>query len=306
MAAVAAVGWGVGIAVVQPATEPTRIAENNDYWARDARLMLITLALCAFVWAVRGDRLLGPLGLAGAFVWLGADIALDRAGLAGTTAAVAASAVAAGAVATAWFLASRRARRPARAPLVLASAVAATVAGIGCGVQSPTDTEAALTVSGFMLGLLGVAVSLGCAYVLTPASRWSLLTVGAAAVALAVLSRLSSPGPLSLPLGILLTTLLLAVVTMRAMGARSASAWIGSVVGSLTLLVLIGMTTIMLGLFLPLGEPLTALAGSPPVNAADEDVLLTAVAVLTGLGTGGAIAKMARVAADPWPESAAT
>jgi len=303
VAVIAAVWWGVGVAVVQPATQPDEMASNNSYWARDVRFMLIVLTLAAFVWAVAGDRRRAAAGLAGAVVWMGADVALDRAEVAGAGAAVAVSAVAVAAVAGAWFAASRGEPRPGRGALVLASAVAAVVAGLGSGIQSPTDTEATLAVSGLLVGLLGAGVALGCVWTLAPTSRVAVF--GALAVVLVVATRLVSPDPAALPLGVLLASMLVAVLGVRAMDARGVNMWAGMAVGAFALVLCSGAGAVIFDVVLPFGEPLTALAGNPPVNAADEDVLYTAVAVLTGLATGGVIAGGARGTAEPRPPAAA-
>lgn len=303
VAVLAAVWWGVGVTVVQPATQPDEIASNNSYWARDMRFMLIVLALAAFVWAVAGDERRAWSGLAGAVVWIGADIALDRAEVAGTGAAVAVSVVAVAMVAGAWFLASRAEPRPGRVALVLASSVAAVVAGLGAGMQSPTDTEATLTVSGLLVGLLGAAVALGCVWTLAPTGH--VTSFGVVAVVLVVAIRLVSPEQPALLLGVLLATMLVAVLGVRATGVSGVNMWVSVFIGAFVAVLCSGTASVMFDFIVPFGEPLTALAGSPPVNAADEDMLYTGVAVLTGLATGGVIAGGAWFKAEPRPPEAA-
>ncbi|GLZ78173.1 hypothetical protein Afil01_29800 [Actinorhabdospora filicis] len=298
VAIVAAIGWAIGIAIVQPATQPEQFGSTNTYWARDARLMLIALTLAAFVWAVKGDWRRVAAGAAGALAWVGVDVALDRAELSGTRAAVITATIAVAAMVAAWLAARPQGTHANRTALILAGAVAAVTTGIGAAIESPTDTEPSLTVAGALIGVLGTVVVLGCALALAPSGRGVLFGVGAVALAIVAGIRLTSTEPTALLLGLALVALLVAALGVHATGNRRVTTWASGIAGTLGALVCLGMPVIMMSMVVGTGTLLTALAGNPPINAADEDVLLSASAAIVGLAIGAILVKIADAAAD--------
>ncbi|MEV0643715.1 hypothetical protein AB0I28_00490 [Phytomonospora sp. NPDC050363] len=288
VALVAAVWWGVCLTVVTPGTiADQEWAGNNGYWARDVRLTMILLVASAFVWAVAGDEFLSAMGALGALVWTAADILLTRVGVDGPVAAVAVSAVAVACVLAAWWAAARRTVRARRGVLLVAGSIAAITAGLIGGLQSPTDVEAALRVSGLLAGVLGSAVALGCSTLLASGSRSTLIAVGAAALALTVLIRIASPDRSALGLGMLLAALSLTVLTVRASERSGPQAWIASALACFPVVFCAGMFVIAAGFGLaPIGVLLTRLEGHPPVNTADTDVLYTSAAIVGGVLAG--------------------
>jgi hypothetical protein len=63
--------------------------------------------------------------------------------------------------------------------------------------------------------------------------------------------------------------------------------------------VLLMSTVMATGFIVPVAAPLTALAGSPAVNGADEDLLFTLVGVLPGLVFGALFTMRAVLAPAP-------
>lgn len=166
-AAAAAVAWALGMAVLQPLSEPTgpdAYGENNTYWAREIRwATLIGLILLLIVLA-RGSRWGVRLALAAGALWLAADLVLDRIGpgpdIGHLTAGAAAAAV------TCCAVASCLPRAPRPETLFRAAIVAAVASGVVTATESPTDTEPALNVgsaaAGSLLALVAV-IAAACA-----------------------------------------------------------------------------------------------------------------------------------------------
>lgn len=303
----AAVFWAYALAVLQPSTEPappTDWAENNTYWARDLRFLALVVVVLGLVLIARGDRSRSRLAMAVGAGWFVADVALDRAGVSGTPMA-ALLAAGGGAVVLAFFRAIRRdgrvgAANGARRWPIAAGAVGATLVPIAAGIESPTDTEPTLTPSALVVAALLLAVAVGCAAAAAPPPlarrRWALVTLvclgGVAAVAL----RLIRPGERSLA-GVAVCGLLVAGVALlswdwprgRPHLGRHALVGLGALAAYAVLTV---FTLVLTALLLPVGRALTALAGNPPVNAADTDALYSLCGLVTGLVIGAVLARI--------------
>ncbi|ROT33906.1 hypothetical protein [Micromonospora sp. HM5-17] len=308
----AAISWAIGLALLQPWTEPTgpqAYAENNTYWVRDLRVTAIIAAVLGLLVALDGARpavtrvaVLGGL-------WLAADLALDRADISGPVPAVILALVASAVVtATALLLARRpnHAGPPARrSALVVVGAVAAALTPWAAGVESPTDTEPALNPAAVVLGLLLVATCAGAAqgaaraagqgaaragFAVRRAAPGLLAVVGGAGV---LLLRGIDPyhrsGPMML-LGMLLLAGVVLLASYRS-GGWSRLAALG--VALLAYPVLMMVIAVLLTFTVPVGAWLTALAGSVPVNAADSDTLYALVGLITGLMLGPLVAAVA-------------
>ncbi|MFK3980048.1 hypothetical protein ACI2K4_06655 [Micromonospora sp. NPDC050397] len=314
VSASAAAFWAYALAVLQPSTEPAppvEWAENNTYWSRDLRFVALIVVVLGLVLIARGDRVRSRLAIAIAIGagWLVADVALDRVGVAGLPTAVLLGLVGGGVVlAFAWAL---RRDEPGgvgddgRRPLIAAAAIGATLLPVTAGIESPTDTEATLTPSTLVVAALLLAVAVGCAAAAAPPPlarrRWALVVLvclgGAAAVAL----RLIQPGERSL-VGVLVCGLLVAGVALmswdwpggRPSPARHALVGLGALVGYPVLTV---FTLVLTAFVLPVGRAMTALAGNPPVNAADTDALYSLCGLVTGVVLG---AVLARIADEPF------
>lgn len=292
--------WASNLTLVQGLTEPAEPwhdewASNNTYWARDLRWMALVAVVAGLVLALRGDRRrsagagLAVLGL------IGVDLVLDRLDLAGRPGAGWLSAAACALILVAWLFA-RRGAAPDRVPLILAASVAAATAPLAAGIESPTDTEPALTPLALVTGCLLVAVAVACAVAAAPdrsparlAAAGALAVVGGGAVALQRIAEPGQPGLLLLLLGGFLLAGVAAVICPWRRGTTTASAVL--VVGYPVLLLLTIMVT---GFMVPVASVFTAAAGNPPVNAADTDLLLTLVGVLPGLVLGGLLAVVSR------------
>ncbi|HEV7708584.1 MAG TPA: hypothetical protein VGP16_10360, partial [Asanoa sp.] len=195
----AAVFWAVDLALWQPLAErPGEVGENNTYWARDLRFSAIVAIALAVLLAGRGDRLSRWAAAAVGAGWIAADLMLNRADLDGGGAAVllvVSGGLAAAAVTSAVL--ARAAGEPARRPLVLGAAIAASLTPLIAGIESPTDTEAALTPAALTLGALYALLTLALTLtVVRDRSTIRLATAGAVGlVALAVLVLIRSLEP---------------------------------------------------------------------------------------------------------------
>lgn len=308
LAATAAAWWGVALAVMQPRTEAEQAGVlsvgNNAYWVREVRWAMILLALVAYLWACRGNRTRSVVGAAAAAAWIGLDLGLDRVDLAASPWQVAVPAAAA--AAAACVAAGVSQPRSDRTVLVLAAAVAASVAGLLGAIQSPTDTEPGLLWSGCVIAGLSVLLTLGCAASAAPARPGRRAIAAAVLIGCAALVLLMwqpfpgapASGWAAVPLAaILLWTVLISVWTPP-----------GGVLGYALALPALAAALPVAGLLLvPLvilnpGAPFTALAGNPPVNGADSDTLLAALSLLIGLAAGAVFNVLAsRGAAEASP-----
>lgn len=298
-ASAGAVCWAIGLAVLQPGTEPAKpwhdmIAGNNMYWARDLRWMALVTVLVALVTVARGNPVRSGVVVGGMAGWLALDLYLDRIDVAGPTAAfrlaMGACAVLAVAVgALAWRV---RPTRADRRILTFAAILVAAVAPLAGSLESTTDTEPGLTPSAFVVGAILALVALGAGLAAAPTlSRYRLLAVLGAVVPAGVglvLLRLIAPGD-RFPMLVAFAGLLFATVTM--LRRRPPESVSGGVFGFLGLAVSASVAyavlTIIVTLFgtIALAQAATAYVGNPPM--VDEDVLLSAAGVIVGLIFGG-------------------
>ncbi|MEE6261166.1 hypothetical protein [Plantactinospora sonchi] len=304
----AVVCWAIGLAVLQHTTEPTGAAgyaENNTYWVRDLRMMALLVVVLGLLLAVDGARAavlpVGALGL----LWLAADVVLDRTDLAGATAATGLALVGCAVVLAVVPLLARWRNpdgpRPEPRTLLVVSAIAAATAPLAARMESPTDTEPALAVGAVLLGVLLVVTGVAAARAAAPstaarggAARWlgaGLLT--AAGVAGVVSIRAVGVSAELVPMLVLVAALIVGGSllaserpTDRADLLRRTGALAVAVAGYP---VLVMCLAILLIFSVPVGGWLTALAGSPPVNAADSDTLYALVGLLTGLALSGLV-----------------
>jgi len=222
----AAVFWGINLAVWQRSTEQSSglvyfsIAENNTYWARDLRFCAIVAIALAMILAGRGGRLSRWAGPAVGAAWIAADLILDRADVGGVAAA-AILAVAGGVTAVGATVAVLRRTTdavPHHRSLVLAAAIAAALAPLAAGMESPTDTEAALTPAALTLGVLLAVLAPALALAAAPVrSAPRVATTGAVAVAAAgglALTRVLEPGSRLAPMMMLGAVLLAGVAVL--------------------------------------------------------------------------------------------
>lgn len=303
VAAVLAAGWwAIGLTVLQPLTEPEKPwhdlwAGNNTYWARDVRWVMIMLVAVAVIWACHGDARLSSLAVLGAVAWLGLDTWLDRIDLAGTLAAVVTGIVAVAAVGLISLATRLRTVRPNPSIMVSAATVAGVLA-LHTGIESPTDTEAGLTWSGLVIGVLASAIAIGCAAQAGPAPLRSLKsTIGYAAVAgvLVIATRSVSPGAVRLGLNLLLVVIVVTAVLSRSWGPSSRPTAVAGRAGLAAIVVFtILFGSVIVAFTLDLGSGITMLAGNPPINSADEDPLMPLISAIGGLIAGLVFAAVVR------------
>ncbi|RQW84032.1 hypothetical protein [Micromonospora globispora] len=308
LAAASVLWWAVGMAVLQPLTEPAGpwsevLPGNNTYWARDLRFTALIAIVLGLVLAAGGRRVPTRIAALLGVGWLLADVAVDRSDLEGwayvAPLAIAGCAVLAGAV-----LLLRR--RPgddvdevaARRTLLVCACVAAVLAVFGAGVESPTDREPQLTWAGLTTGVLMLALTLSCALAaagsVTGARRW--LTAGLAMAGLAGLTatRLLPPDPRVLPMWATAVLLLTGITLLawdhpdgRPHWGRHVLAGVSIAVG-LPVLVIILVTVTNL---VPIGPVMTALSGNISISDADSDVLVSMVGLVAGLVIGVFLAR---------------
>jgi hypothetical protein len=293
--------WASNLTLLQRLTEPAKPwhdewAENNTYWARDLRWTVLVAIVAGLVLAFRGDRWrsVGAWLAVGALI--GVDLAVDRHDLAGRPAAGWLSAAVCALLFLGWLL-TRRGSAPDRVPLILTASVAAATAPLAAGIESSSDTDpAALEPAALVTGLLLVAMAVGCAVAAAPRpSPRRLAVAGAVAVVAsdAVALLVFETGPQIL-LYVVAGGLLLAGV------ATVVCPWKpGMAIAAICMLV--GHPVLSTALFVffaigwPLGPELTRIAGNPPVNAADMDLIVVPVGVLSGLILGALLIVISRV-----------
>lgn len=196
--------------------------------------------------------------------------------------------------------------RPGRHVLLLAASVAAAAAPLAGALESPTDTEPSLTPSALTAGVLLAVVAAACALAAAPAAtvlRFRLaMATGVVGVAGVILLR-ALPIHSRLTVGVLFGAALLSGVAVTAWPRRTGRGLLEyAALAAGTLLgypVLLMSTVIATGFALPIAAPLTALAGSPAVNSADEDILITLVGVVPGLVFGALFTMRAALAPAP-------
>ncbi|GAA4908811.1 hypothetical protein LX16_2990 [Stackebrandtia albiflava] len=295
VAAVAAIWWGFAITVLQPASEPPNppapdmSVGNNVYWVRETRWAMIVLVVLAFVWAHRGNhRRTLTVALPAGIAWIAADILLDRADVAGMAATAITTVVALAVVAAgAFWSASVPAARPQQSGLLAAFCVAAVLMPAAAAIESPTDVEPALHWAGAIGGLLSLAVALGCAVAAssTPVKVPVVAGIAVTGVLLVAAARLASPDGQARPFVTVATIALLLVAGYLV--AVHGPGRIGQAMVLLVCVPVVSLPLLMAGmLFTGVAASLTALAGNAPINAADSDVIVTALAVVVGLILG--------------------
>ncbi|SBT52556.1 hypothetical protein [Micromonospora auratinigra] len=313
LAAAAVLWWAVGMAVLQPLTEPAGpwselLPGNNTYWAREVRLTALVGVLLGLLLAVGGSRralpVVGPLGVG----WLLADLLVDRADLEGRRYVVPLAAAGCLALAGAVALLHRLravppAAPPARRTLLASAVLAAVLAVLGAAVESPTDREPQLRWAGLGTGLLLFALALAAALAAAPAldrsrRRWA---VAMALVGVAVVTGIRlTPNDAALPAllagGVVLVTGLVALA-----GARPAQTPAGRWYPLVAVLTAVGLPLLLLGttlamMVLPLGPALTRISGNIAISDADSDAPVVLAGLVAGLVLG---ALLARSVPDP-------
>ncbi|MFI5933016.1 hypothetical protein [Actinoplanes sp. NPDC051494] len=278
--------WAHGAVILQPLAEPGSrwwgYAENNSYWPREVRWgAVVAVAVVLFAVADTGRRR-GRTVTAGALLWIGADVALDRADPG--HAALIPAAVLAGAAITAtalWLCRTSDRAGISGLPAVLCLLAAFSLLTL----ESPTDEEPELVPSATAGYLLFAVAALVCVLAALPGT-WSrrrqglVLVIGATGLSLALV-----PGPFAAD-----AVLCLALVAATAVVTRP---WTGPAralgVALAHGLILPGVLMFALVTLLEAARPFTALAGNPPINSADSDpsiVLVVVVATLVWAGLG--------------------
>ncbi|NYF57216.1 hypothetical protein [Micromonospora purpureochromogenes] len=301
LAGAAAVLWAVGMTVLQPLAEPLgpwseQLPGSTTYWPRDVRFLAIAGVVLGLVLAGAGDRRwTGRAVLLGAG-WVAADVAFDRADVAGVTATVLLCAVGWTVIGLLAGVPARRQGwpgRPAhwrrRRALGLAAAVAATLVLVAGLLDAPPGQASRLDRAAVPTGLLLLTAAVGCALAAAPSTRgrrgWAAATATVGAVGLVAL-RLLPPDRRTLPL-LALGTLLLTGTTLlswdrpggRPAWRRHALAGAGALVG----LPMAGFASLVVT-SVPVGAVLTDWAGNLPL--ADLDRPLSLLGLLTGLLLG--------------------
>lgn len=294
LAAAAALVWAIGMTVWQPLSEPTdgALGENNTYWARDLRWSALVAIVLMLLVQVRGDRTATRRVLLGGVAVLAADMVLDRLDL--TSSATIGLTVAAVAIAVvACAVAGTGALTPRAPALLTVAVVAAILSAVTTGTESPTDVEPGLNLGSAAAGSLLAAVAvLAAVRAAGTTGRWR----AAAAVPALLLAtagpwlvRLHYPQPADGRFyGILLALALtlFAVVMLAGPRPRTARQWLrptaALAVAAVAVPVLI-MPLVFLTIFLPVAGLFTAMAGSPSVNGADQDMIGALIAIPAGL-----------------------
>ena len=291
--------WASNLTLLQRLTEPAKPwhdewAENNTYWARDLRWTVLVAIVAGLVLAFRGDRWRSAGAWLAVGALVGVDLAVDRHDLAGRPAAAWLSAAVCAPLFLGWLLA-RRGSAPGRVPLILAASVAAATAPLAAGIES-ADTESALAPAALVTGVLLVVMAVGCAVAAAPRrSPRRLAVAGAVAVAAsgAVALLVFDAGPETLSYvgagGLLLGGVAVLVCPWKP----------GMAIAAIGMLVGYPVLSIALLLFFAIGWPVgpefTRIAGNPPVNAADTDLIILPVGVLSGLILGALLVVISRV-----------
>ncbi|MGW5669772.1 hypothetical protein [Micromonospora sp. NPDC003776] len=315
LAVAAVVWWAVGMAVLQPLTEPAGpwsevLPGNNTYWAREVRLTALVGVALGLLLAFGGGRVATGTGGALAAGWILVDLAVDRADLEGwryvPPLAAAGCLVLAGAVLLLHRLRAAPADGPpARRTLLVAATVAAVLAAVGAAVESPTDREPQLVWAGLGGGLLRFALALGCALAAAPplvGSRTGLaaaLALALAGAATVVGIRLAPPDDAVVFLwagGVLLVTGVAALAGARPAGRPAAPWYAGVAVVSAVGLPIVLFVADLFQMWFPIGPMLTRLGGNIAISDADTDTSVTLAGLVSGLVLGLLLARVAEPA----------
>jgi hypothetical protein len=284
LASVAATVWAYGVTVLEPLNEPgspwhDESVGNNAYWAREIRWCAILAAVAALIVVVDGNRRRSAYLGAGAVAWLGVDLLVDRANLhAGALWPTALIAVVGVTVVAVTLAVIRPSGDGGRRALTTAMVLCAATAPATAIIQSPTDGEPALVPSRLTVAALLCAASLLCAFAAAPALSW--VRVGAGTALGAGVWAVLAAGHGSLTVSWLAGSCLIAGTWLAGRDWRGLTTAAVGVLGTVIAYPLL----VMLVAFVSwqAGKPFTALAGNPPVNGADTDLILTLVGILTG------------------------
>jgi hypothetical protein len=309
--AAGAVLWAVCLVVLEPPSEPKRVAGlalagNNTYWVRDLRWAAVFAITAMVVTLAGGELVRSAAAVLGTVGWLAADILLDRANVHGTATAVLV-AVAGAALSTGACWAVRRGRRRHDRPVLLVVALAAALSVTAALSSSPSDSEPALDpISWAVAAVLALAAVVAAASVSSVPARGRRVFVGClagAALVVPALIRAVAPGHRvgpGLAWGWVLSTALALLAWGWAWSAQpraeaespAAGAAVGGRVRRITLLAVLDLVAFTFsscccafGQFdAQFDKAITGWTGNSPVNAADTDLLMSGVAVGCGLG----------------------
>jgi len=299
-AAGAAVLWAIGTVLLQPLSEPPAgsLGENNTYWARELRGHAIMAIVLAVVVCARARPHATRLALAGGLAWLAIDIGLDRAepSVGTIPLSIAAVAVAVGGC----YQAAASRGKPHRAGLLVVAGVAAVLSAVAVITQSPTDTEPALSPGSAAASSVLALIAIGAALRLTTRPSWTRRAVACMAIAFAATAPwlLRHWYPIMsterMLVAFAFAALLVLLVAMMAWGRPATPGqWLrfpAVFTAALLTFPLLLMPILIAFMIFGVSRPLTALAGNPPINSADSDVLYVLPGTLAGLVLGALLA----------------
>ncbi|WP_189332596.1 hypothetical protein [Actinoplanes ianthinogenes] len=294
LASAGAALWALGVTVLQPLSEPVHdldaTGENNTYWARELRWGALFAVLMILLVAVRGDRRATRRVLLGGLLWLVVDIQLDRIDPTSGTVLLAAVAVVAALVAGTVPVV------PRHRVLLTVALTAAVMAALATETESPTDVERALNLGsaavGSLLAMVAVAVAVRAAGTVSRLRGAVALLFGALAGAGPWLIRLRHPQPDDgrfQEILLLIVLLLFAVVVLAGPRPRHWRDWLRYPASTAMAVVVVPVVLVPLlyaSIALPVAALFTALAGNPPVNGADTDLIAVLMAIPAGLVAG--------------------
>jgi hypothetical protein len=309
----AAVAWVFGLLVWEPVSEPARpwtsdaVGENNTYWARDLRWVLIMAAITGVIVAVGGSRRRSWMAVAGGVVWLFVDALCVRVAHGNVVAPIAVAAVF---VLAALWMSLHPGGRPAQNWLVVATYVCPVLVPVAAGMESPDDSERDLFVGGAVTAVIALFAMVIAGLAAAP-SRTKRRVMGAVAVTLVggALISLVRVADDSLWRGAALGVISLAgawVLTRPRPARRDLPTEIGLFVGIGALAVgAVFMALSMSDFGAPLGRLFTWIAGVPAINDSDTDMIESSLGAAIGILFGLAAAhSRATAAEDPMPNRA--
>jgi hypothetical protein len=302
----AAIAWVFGMVVWEPVSEPARpwtldtFGENNTYWARDLRWALIMTAVAGVIVAVGGSRRRSLIAVAGGVVWLVVDALCVRIAHGHAVASIVIAAVF---VLAALWLALYPGASPGRGWLVVATYVCAVLVPTAAGMESPTDSERDLFVGGAVTAVIALLAMVAGALAAAPSGT-------SRRAAAAVVVTLVAGGLIGLERaddGSFLRAATLGLISLAGAWAltrprpklRELHIYSG---------VFIGIGALALGAVFvvvlcsdagaPLGQLFTWIAGAPPINDSDTDMIESSVSATMGILFGLAAALSERNEAD--------
>jgi hypothetical protein len=295
----AAIVWAIDLTTWQPLTEPAKpwhdvTAENNTYWARDLRYFAIILTLASIALVLRGGRCRALVAGAGAIIWTGIDVWLDRVDLVGSTAAVVLATVASLVLVGASLADRRRPARRSGRTLAATAGCAAALAPLIWALESTNDHD--MTASGVVaarvaLGVTAAVITFACTLAAarnpTIGQLAGLTAVIAATTVGFYLAGQAGQSRLLFLCGIAGQFTAIAFVTSSHQPMAS-HRWrlplVATAYGLIGYPVLALLTAALTPHLVPVGGLLTWLAGNPPVNAADSDLITALCGLVTGAG----------------------